>query len=92
MLLDSDINNTYELALAKWGKKSLVMDYMEGSAELLKELSRNLKGEKNLDQICQEIAKVSVIIEQIIRAYEANNSVLKNKHEILIRLRERVKR
>ena len=90
-MLDSDINNTYQLALAKWGKKALVMDYMEGSADLIKELSKSLKGDKNIDQVCRELANVSIAIEQIIRAYEAKNSVLKNKHEILIRLRERVK-
>lgn len=90
-MLDTDINNIYRLSLAKKGKKAIAMDYMIDSAGLIKEISRNLKGDNNIEKVYLELAKVSLSVDLLVQAYNGSNSVLKNKHELLIRLRERLK-
>ena len=91
MMLETDKEHIYTLALAKWGKKTQAMMFMEEASELIKELSKNLRGEKNVDRIAEEIADVEIMTEQLLSMFDCRSKVLKFKREKLIRLRERVK-
>ena len=52
-------------AVDAWGKQSQLVICMEETAELTKELSKNLRGQDNDLGIAEEIADVEIMLEQL---------------------------
>lgn len=57
--------DTYAAAVSTYGKHSQFIMAMEEMAELTKELSKNIRGEKNISGISEEIADVEIMLEQL---------------------------
>jgi len=55
----------YEKALKQWGKPMQVVMAIEEMSELTKELTKNLRGKENIIQVCEEIADVEIMLEQL---------------------------
>lgn len=52
-------------AVDAYGKDHQLIICMEEMAELTKELSKNLRGHNNLQEIAEEVADVEVMLEQV---------------------------
>ncbi|MCD8025068.1 MAG: hypothetical protein LUE64_05990 [Candidatus Gastranaerophilales bacterium] len=62
----ADLKRTvYKQAWEKYGKNMQFVVAMEECAELIKELSKAVRGEMRIDGLCEEIGDVEIIIEQI---------------------------
>ena len=57
--------DTYSMAVRAYGKKSQLVMAMEEMSELTKELSKNMRGAKNISSISEEIADVEIMLEQL---------------------------
>lgn len=57
--------DTYAAAVNAYGKHSQLIMAVEEMAELTKELSKNIRGEKNISGISEEIADVEIMLEQL---------------------------
>ena len=57
--------NTYEEAARHYGSVSQFFMAMEEMAELMKELSKNVRGQRNTSAVSEEIADVEIMLEQL---------------------------
>lgn len=62
-----------EKAIEKWGKEAQTIVAMEECAELIKECSKMLRGQGNIDHLIEEIADVLTCIEQLEIIYDIDN-------------------
>ena len=62
-----------EKAIEKWGKEAQTIVAMEECAELIKECSKMLRGQGNIDHLIEEIADVLICIEQLEIIYGIDN-------------------
>lgn len=62
-----------EKAIEKWGKEAQTIVAMEECAELIKECSKMLRGQGNIDLLIEEIADVLTCIEQLEIIYDIDN-------------------
>lgn len=57
--------DTYSEAVKTYGRQSQFIMAMEEMAELTKELTKNLRGAKNVGAISEEMADVEIMLEQL---------------------------
>lgn len=62
-----------EKAIEKWGKEAQTIVAMEECAELIKECTKMLRGQGNIDNLIEEIADVMICIEQLEIIYDIDN-------------------
>lgn len=62
-----------EKAIEKWEKEAQTIVAMEECAELIKECSKMLRGQGNIDHLIEEIADVLTCIEQLEIIYDIDN-------------------
>lgn len=62
-----------EKAIEKWGKEVQTIVAMEECAELIKECSKMLRGQENIDHLIEEIADVMICIEGLEVMYNIDN-------------------
>lgn len=79
-------------ALEKYGKKSQIGMVMEEMAELQKELCKNLRGVKNKNEIAEEIADVSIMLDQMALLFKEEKDVGRWRRYKVDRLVERLRR
>lgn len=77
--------DTYTAATDTYGKHSQLIIAMEEMAELTKELSKNIRGEKNITAISEEIADVEIMLEQL-------KVIFSNRAEVDLKRSEKLKR
>lgn len=80
----------YTAAVKKFGKEHQLVLCMEEMAELTKELSKNMRGSKNITNISEEIADVEIMLEQLRVIFGNRSEVDTIKAEKLLRLADRV--
>lgn len=78
--------DTYSEAVHIYGKQSQLVMAMEEMSELTKELSKNIRGEKNVSAISEEIADVEIMLEQLKVIYGNRAEVDRVRGEKLERL------
>lgn len=78
--------DTYNEAVRIYGKQSQLVMAMEEMSELTKELSKNIRGEKNVSAISEEIADVEIMLEQLKVIYGNRAEVDRVRGEKLERL------
>lgn len=78
--------DTYSEAVRAYGKQSQLVMAMEEMSELTKELSKNIRGEKNVSAISEEIADVEIMMEQLKVIYGNRAEVDRVRGEKLERL------
>ena len=62
-----------EKAIEKWGKEAQTIVAMEECAELIKECSKMLRGQENIDHLIEEIADVMICITELEVMYNIDN-------------------
>lgn len=80
----------YEDAIALWGAENQEKMVVEEMSELTKEICKHWRGRDNLDAIADEIADVTIMLEQLRMIYNLNDAVCAHMDAKIIRLQERV--
>lgn len=85
-------NKTIEqAAIDKYGKTLQMVVAIEELSELIKELTKNIRGKNNHDAIVEEIADVYIMLDQVMMMNDIwLNEVVEKMHEKLNRLKERI--
>lgn len=82
--------DAYAAAVSTYGKHSQLIMTMEEMAELTKELSKNIRGGKNITAISEEIADVEIMLEQLKIIFHNRAEVDRLRSEKLNRLIKRL--
>ena len=80
----------YRKAIETFGELNQTVIATEEMAELIKELSKNFRGQKNRDAIAEEVADVSIMLEQLCMIYDIKDAVEVWKRRKLDRLEKRL--
>jgi len=80
----------YKKAVKQWGKPMQIIMALEEMSELTKELTKNLRGKDNTIQVCEEIADVEIMLEQLKVIFD--NKQWKDGTTVEIAKREKLKR
>lgn len=67
--------NLYNQAVNTFGTPAQIIIAMEECSELIKELSKTLRGKSNVDNISEEIADVQIMLEQLKIIFNNENPV-----------------
>ena len=85
-----DADQIYKAAMQKWGRSAQVGIAVEEMGELLSALSRHARGRVGVDAIAEEIADVSICIEQLALAFDVQSVVMEMKERKQLRLAQRI--
>lgn len=77
-------------AVDAYGKEHQLIICMEEMAELTKELTKNLRGRRNLQDISEEVADVEIMLEQVKVIFDLKEEVSEAKEAKLLRLQKRI--
>lgn len=80
----------YYDAIAKYGTQHQMIVAIEELSELQKEICKDLRGNKNLKNLIEEIADVTIMLEQLRLIIGENDEVCEVMDSKIERLRERV--
>lgn len=83
-------DDIYSEAVRVYGKQSQLIMAMEEMAELTKELSKNIRGQRNTEAISEEMADVEIMLEQLKVIYGNRAAVDRVKCAKLDRLAVRL--
>lgn len=65
----------YDAALGKWGAKMQATVAIEEMSEVIKEITKALRGELNREHLAEEIADATIMLEQLRQMFNINDSV-----------------
>ena len=85
-----DRKNVYQAALRKWGVDLQTMMAVEEMSELTKEICKIKRGKMDLDALADEIADVTIMLEQLREIYGLNDAVCDHMDAKILRLQSRV--
>lgn len=85
-----DRKNVYQAALRKWGADLQTMMAVEEMSELTKEICKIKRGKMDLDALADEIADVTIMLEQLREIYGLNDAVCDHMDAKILRLQSRV--
>lgn len=80
----------YKKAIETFGIRNQINKAIEECSELVKELCKSMQDNDNLQQIIEEIADVSIMLEQLQLIYKINKSELEEYKDIKIKRLKRV--
>ena len=85
--------NTYERALAAWGKNAQMLQVIEEMSELSKEILKNVNRKKdNIAELIEETADVEIMLEQLKYCYDIKEQVESYKLNKLKQIDQRLDR
>ena len=79
-------NDIYRKAIKKFGATMQMNVAMEECSELIKEISKIIRGKGNLANLAEEIADVEIMLEQLKLMYYIEEIVATKKDNKIIRL------
>lgn len=85
-----DRKKVYQAALRKWGTDLQTMMAVEEMSELTKEICKIKRGKMDLDALADEIADVTIMLEQLREIYGLNDAVCDHMDAKILRLQRRV--
>ena len=85
-----DRKKVYQVALRKWGADLQTMMAVEEMSELTKEICKIKRGKTDLDALADEIADVTIMLEQMREIYGLNDAVCDHMDAKILRLQSRV--
>ena len=85
-----DRKKVYQAALRKWGADLQTMMAVEEMSELTKEICKIKRGKMDLDALADEIADVTIMLEQLREIYGLNDVVCDHIDAKILRLQSRV--
>lgn len=65
----------YDAALGKWGAKMQATVAIEEMSEVIKEITKMLRGELDREHMAEEIADARIMLEQLCQMLNINDSV-----------------
>lgn len=68
-------NEVYEKALQLWGCKAQATVAIEEMSEVIKEVTKMLRGELDREHMAEEIADATIMLEQLRQMLNINDSV-----------------
>ena len=80
----------YRQAIDAWGAENQEKMVVEEMSELTKEICKHWRGRDNLDAIADEIADVTIMLEQMRLIYNLNDSVCSHMDTKILRLQDRL--
>ena len=80
----------YEDALATYGTGAQMIVALEELSELQKELCKVLRGDVRLNALQEEVADVTIMLEQIRQAFDINDLVCQTMDFKILRLKQRI--
>lgn len=80
----------YRAAIYAWGAENQEKMVVEEMSELTKEICKHWRGRDNLDAIADEIADVTIMLEQLQLIYNLNDSVSMHMDTKILRLQDRL--
>lgn len=80
----------YEKALQTWGAQAQIMMAIEEMSELTKELCKHGRGRFNVEDIADEIADVTIMMEQLRLIFGVNDDVCAHMDYKVLRLQSRL--
>ncbi len=66
----TEFDKIYKQAIETYGKESQIMMVFEEMSELQKELCKNLRGKDNKQEIAEEIADVTIMLNQLLIIFD----------------------
>lgn len=91
MVFPKDRCKVYQKVLDTYGAQMQTVIAMEEMAELVKELSKSLRGANNVDQIAEEIADVRIMLDQMELLHDCAGLTANYKTAKIERLAERLR-
>lgn len=85
-----DRKEVYEEALIKYGKHNQLVVAIEEMSELQKEICKYFRHEGKDQDLIEEVADVSIMLEQIILMFDIEDDVQKVMKEKVQRLKRRL--
>ena len=70
----TDRKIVYEAALAKWGQKMQATVAIEEMSEVIKEITKAMRGELCREHLAEEIADATIMLEQLRQMFNINDS------------------
>ena len=80
----------YMDAISTFGAENQEKMVVEEMSELTKEICKHWRGRDNLDAIADEIADVTIMLEQLRLIYNLNDAVRSHMDTKILRLQERI--
>ena len=80
----------YEKALRTWGTQAQIMMALEEMSELTKELCKHISGRHNGAEIIDEVADVTIMMEQLRLIFGINEAVCEQMDVKMLRLKKRL--
>ena len=80
----------YETAIETWGMESQVWMALEEMSELTKEICKARRGKNDPDALADEIADVTIMLEQLQLMFDLNGLVCQHMDFKIARLRKRL--
>ena len=65
----------YDAALGKWGQKMQCTVAIEEMSEVIKEITKSMRGELHREHLAEEIADAKIMLEQLVLMFDVNDSV-----------------
>ena len=81
----------YDAALGKWGAKMQATVAIEEMSEVIKEITKMLRGELNREHMAEEIADATIMLEQVRLIFNLNDLVCEKMDEKVQRLDDKLK-
>lgn len=82
---------TYTNALIHFGKTKQLVVALEELSECQKEICKIIRGESNLDNLAEEIADATIMLEQVRLIFNLNDLVCEKMDEKVQRLDDKLK-
>lgn len=80
----------YEAALQEWGAEAQINKFTEELGEFLVELGRLRNGAGNRDAFAEELADLTIMLEQLRLIYDVNDEVCDHMDYKIHRLMDRI--
>jgi len=80
----------YEQALAAYGERAQVLMVIEEMSELTKEICKHFRGRPNIEELADEVADVTIMLEQLRLIYGLNAKVCEHMDMKVLRLKKRL--
>ena len=80
----------YERAIEEWGAEAQLWMVIEEMSELAKEICKYMRGKRNPDDIADEIADVTIMLEQARMIFDVDELVCAHMDTKIERLRDRI--
>lgn len=88
-----EIFNTYKKAIDLYGEKAQKLMAIEEMSELTKEICKDFRGKLDREHLIEEVADVTITIDQLMIMYEISGNELQQMCEKKVeRLKERLEK